>query len=177
MSAPTFAIVVAVDADGGVGKGGVIPWHLPPDLRYFKALTTGPGRQTNAVIMGRKTWRSIPGRFRPLPGRLNVVLSRNPGGLAVPAGVLVAGSLDAALALTADRAQRFVIGGAQVYAEALARPECDRLAITRLDQGFGCDVVFPDVPQVFRLAHQTPRHRHAAITYRFQRWTRAASPG
>ncbi len=172
----SFSIIVAVDAAGGIGKDGGIPWRLSPDMRYFKAVTLGPGALTNAVIMGRRTWDSIPLRFRPLPGRLNIVLSRTPDALDLPPGVRAAGSLDAALSLAAGHAQRFVIGGGAVYAEALQRPDCRSLAVTRLAGDFECDTTFPPIPAAFTLAHETPPRDHDGLAYRFQRWVRHPTP-
>ncbi|KAJ3351204.1 hypothetical protein GGF32_004424 [Allomyces javanicus] len=148
-----FSMVVAATRSGGIGKGGTIPWRLPKDMAYFKMITTKafqPGtKQQNAVIMGRKTWESIPAKFRPLPDRVNVVLTRQPDVLrpSLPAGVDVYGTLDAALtALSAqnDIAHIFVIGGGQVYAEALAHTACANVFLTEIDQELdGCDTWFP----------------------------------
>ena len=99
-----LVLVAAVAANGVIGRDNALPWHLSADLKHFKALTTG-----HAVIMGRKTWESLPGEFRPLPGRQNIVVTRNAGYRAP--GAEVAASLPAALAL-ARGAQAFVIGGA-----------------------------------------------------------------
>jgi dihydrofolate reductase len=126
-------IVAAVARNGVIGKDNRLPWHLSEDMRHFKALTTG-----HAVIMGRKIWESLPERFRPLPGRANMVISRDPGYRAP--GAAVFGSLGAALAgVTGDRA--FVIGGAQLYEDALKL--ADRLELTELDADFDGDAWFP----------------------------------
>ena len=116
----TVSLVVAADEEGGIGRGGGLPWHLPADLKHFRALTMG-----KPVIMGRRTWESIG---RPLPGRRNVVVSRQPS-LQVP-GCEVAGSLDDALRLADDAAEACVIGGAEIY--RLALPLADQIHLTRV---------------------------------------------
>ncbi len=105
-------LVFARAANGVIGNQGTLPWHLPEDLAHFKRLTLGC-----PVIMGRKTWDSLPPRFRPLPGRLNVVISRQSDCQAE--GAVVAHSLQAAMDLCAAYPQAWVIGGAQIYAQAL----------------------------------------------------------
>eukprot|EP00850_Spirogloea_muscicola_P017282 SM000147S01101 [mRNA] locus=s147:52578:53099:+ [translate_table: standard] len=131
----SFQVVVAAARRGlGIGAGGRLPWSLPGDMAHFKEVTTattvgGAGRR-NAVVMGRRTWESIPWRFRPLPGRLNVVLTRDAAAAAaLPPGVLaVNGGLDVALALLAAEEHAaavesvFVIGGGQVYRRVPASP-------------------------------------------------------
>lgn len=99
---PFIVIVAATAGSLGIGRHGKLPWHLPLDMEHFKQLTsmTTRANRMNAVIMGRKTWQSIPEKFRPLKNRLNVVLSRNPAvreQLNIPASVCVAGSLQEAL--------------------------------------------------------------------------------
>lgn len=121
MSRPRVAIVVAMDERGAIGRGGELPWRLPDDLRRFKALTLG-----KPVLMGRRTWESIGAR--PLPGRLNVVITRRPG-YAAP-GATVAGSLEAAYAAAGDAPELSVIGGAEIY--RLALPGTDVLHLTRV---------------------------------------------
>lgn len=150
MAVKTFDIVVALDQARGIGKDNGLPWKLPGDLRFFKKITSAaPDGKRNAVIMGRKTWESIPEKFRPLPGRLNIVLSRANNSL-LPPGVLGAASLDEAL-LCATRDESvsdvFIIGGAAVYSEALRHPHCNRLYVTEIAAQFECDaflVAFPD---------------------------------
>lgn len=147
-------IVAAVAGNGVIGCGGELPWHLPADLRHFRELTLG-----KPVVMGRRTFASIG---RALPGRTNIVISRNTGFSAD--GVQVVSSLDAALAMAAALADRdgagevMVIGGAEVYAAAL--PRADRLYLTRVHGAFEGDVVFPPVD--WSAWRQTSRDDRAA---------------
>jgi len=151
-----FDIVAAMDRRCGIARGGGLPWHLPVDLAHFRRVTrtTASAARQNAVIMGRKTWESIPPRLRPLPGRRNVVVSRSTS-LALPAGVLLAENLDQALErLAAPPVAEtvegiFVAGGGEIYALALPRPECRLLVLTRIDADFDCDTFFPELPGWF----------------------------
>jgi dihydrofolate reductase len=121
-----ITIVAAIARGGAVGRAGKLPWHYPEDLAHFKALTMG-----HAVVMGRKTWESLPVKVQPLPGRENAVLSRS--GARAP-GAIVYPDLDAALWGLCDvqgHDRIDVIGGAEVYAAAL--PVADRLEITEVD--------------------------------------------
>lgn len=129
-----MTLVAAVANNGVIGKDNALPWHLPEDLKHFKALTTG-----HVVIMGRKTWESLPERFRPLPGRTNVVVTRNAGYVAP--GATVVTSLDAAKKLGDDRTALFVIGGAELYAHAL--PLAQRLELTEIAADIEGDAFFP----------------------------------
>jgi dihydrofolate reductase len=126
-----LTIIVATDAQRGIGIDNALPWKLPEDMAHFKRLTTG-----HAIIMGRKTYDSIG---RPLPNRRNIVITRNAGWRAE--GVETVHSLEAARALVAAEAEAFIIGGAQVYAEALAM--ADQLIVTEIAQSFECDAFFP----------------------------------
>jgi len=130
-----IAIVAAVARNGVIGQENRLPWHLPEDLRHFKALTTG-----HVVVMGRKTWESLPVRFRPLPERVNVVVSRNPA-YSAP-GAIMAASLEDALKVGAG-GTAFVIGGAELYAHAL--PLAQRLELTEIAADFPGDATFPAV--------------------------------
>ncbi len=126
-------LIVAVARNGVIGRNGALPWRLPEDLAHFKRTTMG-----NPIIMGRKTWESIG---RPLPGRRNIVVSRSKN-LAAN-GAEIAADLDAALALCADATEAFVIGGAQLYAAALARAQ--RLLVTEIDADFDGDTHWPAI--------------------------------
>jgi len=174
---PAFSLVVALDQDRGIGLSGGMPWRLPSDMAYFKRITTeAPADHENAVIMGRKTYESIPERFRPLAGRLNVVLSRT--GCEAPApSVLMADSLDGALKqLEAQpRLHRaFVIGGGEVYRQALADPRCRTLYVTRIAARFGCDTYFPEFEAAFRRVTQSAPGDDNGIAYTFEIYERRA---
>jgi dihydrofolate reductase/thymidylate synthase len=198
MAAPaSFQLVVAAGRALGIGKGGGLPWKLPGDMAYFKELTTATrgGGKRNAVVMGRGTWESIPPRFRPLPGRVNVVLSRSAGGdennggvggraLELPSGVEAARSLDAALALLAAPPHGesvetvFVIGGGTVYEAALAHAGCVGVHLTRVDSDAPCDTFFPALdPSVWRLWGTAPPMADGGVRYQFEAWVRAGAKG
>lgn len=126
-----IVLVAAVAANGIIGKDGKLPWHLPEDLKHFKQVTMG-----HPVIMGRKTWESLKG---PLPGRDNIVITRQAGYEAT--GAAVASSLDAALALCAGEPVVCVIGGEQVFNDSL--PVATQLDLTEIQQDFEGDTRFP----------------------------------
>ncbi len=130
-------VVAALDGSWGIGKNGGLPWKsLPGDMANFRKVTIG--NKQNAVIMGRKTWDSIPTKFRPLKDRLNVVISHSPTTLQLPDGVLAFGSIDEAhealLALESNIEEIFVIGGAQIYAAAMNHPSCTTILLTRVSE-------------------------------------------
>jgi len=130
------SLVAAVARGGVIGRGGAIPWRLPEDLARFKELTTG-----YAVVMGRRTWDSIPESFRPLPGRRNVVVTRNPDWS--PPGGERAASLEEALRRLEGEERIYVVGGADVYAAAL--PLADELVLTEIDLAVEGDTFFPEL--------------------------------
>ena len=128
-------LIYARAANGVIGLNNTMPWHLPEDLAHFKQLTSG-----NPVVMGRKTWDSLPERFRPLPGRTNIVVTRSSDWQAD--GVLRAGSLEEALHVAAQHGDTvWVMGGAQIYAQAL--PLADAVEVTIIDQYFDGDAYAP----------------------------------
>lgn len=129
---PCLTVIAAVAANGIIGRDNRMPWHLPEDLKHFKTLTMG-----RPMIMGRKTWESLPGR---LPGRPHIVVSRNPDYRAE--GATVVASLPAALTAAGDTDEVFVIGGAEFYAQAL--PLADRLQLTEIAADYEGDTRFPD---------------------------------
>ncbi len=145
----TLTIIVAMDAQRGIGINNTLPWKLPEDLAHFKRLTTG-----HTIIMGRKTFDSIG---RPLPNRRNIVITRNPGWR--HDGVEAVGSVEAALALL-DGADGFVIGGAEIYQQSLQL--ADQLIITEIARTYTCDAFFPELDaSVWR---ETARERQASAT-------------
>jgi dihydrofolate reductase len=145
------ALVVAHSANRVIGRDGGLPWRLPSDLKRFRALTTG-----QTVVMGRRTYESLPDAFRPLPERRNVVLTSDPAYRAD--GAEVVGDLDAALV-----APCFVIGGGEVYAQAL--PRAQRVYATELEAEVDGDTFFPPLPaEKWRCVERSERiveHGHA----------------
>jgi dihydrofolate reductase len=172
----TFAIVAAVDDAGGLGRDGDLVWHLPGDLRYFREVTsrTNGALTRNAVVMGRLTWESIPERFRPLADRLNVVITRQPD-YGLPGDALRAGSLEQALDLVnalEDVESVFVVGGGQIYREAIRHPGCGQVLLTHVQGTFDCDVFFPDLPEEFTQQSLSPVETGDAHPYRYARYSR-----
>jgi dihydrofolate reductase len=143
---PRIYLLAAVAANGIIGAGGGLPWRLPEDLQHFKRLTMG-----HPIIMGRRTWESLKG---PLPGRENIVVTRNKGYEAAGAGV--ANSLEAALALCADEPIVFVIGGSQLFAESL--PIAAGLVMTEIYRDFEGDTWFPQYERSRWKESQRERH-------------------
>jgi dihydrofolate reductase len=159
MPGSTLFLIAAVARDGGIGHAGRLLARIPEDMRRFKQLTLG-----SPVIMGRATWDSIG---RPLPGRDNIVVTRNPSWHAE--GARPAASLDAALALAAGASRVFITGGAALY--ALALPRADVLELTEIDEVYPADTFFPswnraDFRQTSREAHETVEGlRYSFVTY------------
>jgi dihydrofolate reductase len=155
------ALVVAYSANRVIGRDGGLPWHLPGDLKRFKALTTG-----HAVVMGRRTYESLPAAFRPLPNRRNVVLTSDPAYRAE--GAEVVGDLEAALA-----GDCFVIGGGDVYAQAL--PHAGRVYATELEAEIDGDTYFPPLPAAeWRCVERSERVVEDGHGYRFSVYDRVA---
>lgn len=147
---PRLVLIAAVARNRVVGDGEKMPWHLPEDLKYFRTQTAG-----SPVLMGRKTWDSLPPRFRPLPGRRNLVLSRQADWQAE--GAERVARLGDVLNLPSATGQLFVIGGAQVWAEAL--PLADELRLTEIDRDCAGTVHFPavDAAQFVEVSRETHR--------------------
>ena len=161
-----FSVVVAADEAWGIGREGDLPWRLKGDMAWFRRLTVGDGSLgvPNTVIMGRRTWESIPERFRPLPDRHNVVVSSNRE-LQLPDGVSLACGLDEALEMASD-GDVFVIGGGQLYAAALASPACTTVHLTRVSGVHDCDTYMPDPTGSFHQIAATPAQDEGGIHWR-----------
>ncbi len=157
-----LTLIVAMDRDRGIGNDNQLPWHLPEDLAHFKRLTSG-----HPIIMGRKTFDSIG---RALPNRRNIVVTRNAQW--AHDAVEAVGSLDAAIALV-GAAPAFIIGGAQIFAEAM--PIAERLVVTKIAHSFVCDTFFPALDDA--VWHETacePHHSAAnGYDYAFVTYQRA----
>ncbi len=196
-----FSLIAAIDSKNGVGRDQTLPWKLRQDMAFFRAVTTnGIGGVTcfvppldplknpsanlvhdenaqNVVIMGRKTWCSLPPKHRPLLARQNIILSRTSSDFSK---VPVSASFEMALGLPETMAapEVFVIGGAAVFAEAIVHPLCNRVILTRIDGDFGCDVFFPPMPNRFHCVttsewktENTPSAEGPTSTrFRFEIW-------
>ena len=153
--------IVACDLAGGIGYNNAIPWHLPADLRYFKAITQDAG----CVIMGRKTWESLP--RKPLPNRLNIVLSRRT--LALPPAAIHAPDLDTAIRTSTQAGvQPCIIGGAGIYQLALSY--ITTVYITRVHAQYTCDVFFPELSAKFKRVYASEPLEDNQIAYHHERW-------
>ncbi|MES2975862.1 MAG: dihydrofolate reductase [Pseudomonadota bacterium] len=159
-------LIFAKARNGVIGKDNAMPWHLPEDLAHFKRTTMGC-----PVIMGRKTWDSIPPKFRPLPGRTNIVVTREAGWHAE--GALRAGSVEQAIALCPKDADVWVVGGAQIYAQTL--PLATSAVVTEIDADFEGDAhapaFGPEWVEVAREAHVSA----TGLKFSFVTWGNSAS--
>ncbi|WP_167047774.1 dihydrofolate reductase [Salinibacterium sp. ZJ454] len=169
MTPPKIGLIWA-EADGGViGRDGVMPWHLPEDLAHFKSITLN-----SAVVMGRRTWDSLPPRFRPLPGRRNIVVTRQPDWR--EADVETAHSVPDALALAAaqptDTGFTWVIGGAQLFTALIG--EANRLEVTKIRVTISGDTIAPTITKRFRRVDADPQNgwhtSKTGLEYRFLRY-------
>ncbi len=163
------SLIWAQGHGGALGVDGRLPWRLPEDLALFRERTTG-----STVVMGRRTWDSLPERFRPLPGRRNVVLTRDAGWTAD--GAVRAGSVTEALAAPGPL---WVIGGGEVYAEFL--PHAGRLVVTDVDLAVDADTWAPAIGPEWRREHRDPAEgwstSASGIRYAVSTWTRASGTG
>lgn len=161
-------LIYARAANGVIGRNGALPWHLPEDLAHFKRTTLGC-----PVIMGRKTWDSLPQRFRPLPGRVNIVVTREIDWSAE--GAVVAHSLEAARDLCPPGSDAWVIGGAQIYAQAL--PLASSVKVTEIAQVFEGDAFAPELGPEWRESHREAQVSANGLSFAFVTYTHATSTG
>lgn len=136
------SLIVATDLNRGIGKNNDLMWHLPSDMQFFKKTTTN-----HIVVMGRKNFESIPERFRPLPNRENVILTRNPAYHAE--NCLVFNSLEACFDHFKKETEKtiFIIGGGEIYAEALNSGKIQEMFITTVNHVFDADTFFPAISE------------------------------
>jgi dihydrofolate reductase len=175
----TMSLIVAHCSSNGIGNKNCLPWSLPSDMKRFKALTTTTHTHgnCNAVIMGRKTYESLPAKSRPLPNRLNVILSGNTNirtELQLPPSVLVIHSMDDLFTSLPDNIENvFIIGGESVYREALSHPLCTRLFVTVIKGEYECDKYFPIIPAAdYRLVSRSAVQHEAAISFSYLEFER-----
>ncbi|KAI9106223.1 dihydrofolate reductase-like domain-containing protein [Phlyctochytrium arcticum] len=183
---PKLSLIAAALPNNGIGKQNTLPWSVPTDMKFFNLITTYLGRRTgsayptspksdgtlgpmNIVIMGRKSWESIPDKYQPFKGRINIVLSRNEGfrktleerfrkssSISPSSPVYTFPNLDSALSTIQESISHsnvFITGGGELYKESITHPSCDRVFLTRLEPAGpdtptpDCDTFFPDVPR------------------------------
>lgn len=176
--APAVGMIWAEARGGVIGAGGGMPWHVPEDLAHFRKTTRGC-----PVIMGRKTWESLPERFRPLPGRTNIVITGDAAraGEFAAEGAATASSLEAAVELAqttaADADQVWVMGGGTIYAEAVEKGLAQQAEVTRLDIDTDGDTCAPALdPAQWELVSAEPesgwKTSESGIRYRFETYRR-----
>ena len=180
MSAPRIGLIWAQARGGVIGAGGTMPWHLPEDLKHFSRTTKG-----SPVVMGRRTWESFPEKFRPLPGRTNIVITSDDafaeegavrardlaGALRLADEVLAEGA-GAPAGSSADAAMIWVIGGGRVYRDA--RDQAELLVVTEIDLAVDGDTTAPAIPQGFTPEEPDPAWStsRTGTRYRILRFTR-----
>lgn len=178
----SFSIVVALDAKNGIGKNGLLPWYLKADLKHFKEITTKTTscEKKNVVIMGRKTWDSLPAHFRPLPERINLVLTRNQK-LPLPEGVIKADQFQNAFAVLSESFLQkslehiFVIGGQQIFEAALKEKTCEKIYATHIERNFLCDTFFPSFKTQFEKCSSSINHVENNLSFCFKDYIRKSN--
>ena len=158
-------LILARARNGVIGNNNTLPWHLPEDLAHFKRTTLGC-----PVIMGRKTWDSLPPKFRPLPGRVNVVVTRQASWQAQ--GAVVVNSLEAACAACPPDSTAWVIGGAELYAQALAL--ASTAVVTEIDADFEGDAFSPHFGPEWRESARESHLSSNGLGYSFVSYTKNA---
>ena len=168
-----IALIYARAANGTIGKDGAMPWHLPEDLAHFKQLTSGC-----PVVMGRKTWDSLPARFRPLPGRRNIVITRqsdwSQNGVqrasSLPEALQIAEQQDGGSSSSSSSSTVWIMGGAQIYAQAL--PLADRVEVTEIAQDFDGDAFAPVLGPEWQLVARDSHVGKGGLPLSFVRYVR-----
>lgn len=175
-----FSIILAIDSKNGLGKENALAWKLSGDMKYFKkttVLTDNPD-DINVVIMGRKTWESIPSKFRPLPGRINCVLTRNPPHIPPSQGGGNQGcvyfeSLDSCLEEIENMKnvwKVFIIWWAQIYNQVLEDSRLEKIYLTQVKWDFDCDVFFDGIPSTFEQEWSSEAVKEWWIEFQFEVW-------
>ena len=173
-----IACIVAHDQGFGIGKDNQIPWRLSKDMAHFKRITTQCDSDStqNVVLMGRKTWDSLPDRFKPLPDRINMVMSR--GELDLPEGVIGVTSFEEAfeyydrLVTQGKAGTFFCIGGGQLYEQCLQMNACQTLYITRVHHTYECDAFFSNYENLFTQVSSSEIFKDQSVPYSFHMFER-----
>ncbi len=174
-------MILAVDEKLGLGKDNTLSWRIPADMKYFKDVTSNTKdlAKLNAVIMWRKTWESIPAKYRPLPDRVNCVLSRSITDESINSKiddfVLYFNSLDSCLEELNKKdniEDVYIIWGAFLYNQIISDERLDKIYITRVFGDYDCDVFFDGIPESFSLESYTDEQEQNWIKFRFEVWKR-----
>ncbi|OED34364.1 hypothetical protein AB834_07065 [PVC group bacterium (ex Bugula neritina AB1)] len=165
----TFNIIVAHENFLGIGIDNTLPWKIKKDLKHFFTITMAVKEKgkRNALIMGRKTWESLPINVRPLPSRLNIVLSKNYKNLG---DCLIFESFEHALkaaSLMEDIDEIFVMGGEKVYKEAIGHPMCSKIYITEVYRDIDCDKFFPEYKNKYHLIEESVEYKEGDYRFKF----------
>lgn len=168
-----FSIILAVDSKNGLGKENTLAWRLSGDMKYFKKITvlTEKPDDTNVVIMGRKTWESIPSKFRPLPGRINCVLTRDKN--FEDEGCVSFNSLDSCLRDIEDMKniwRVFIIWWSQIYNQVLEDSRLEKIYLTQVKWDFECDVFFDGIPENFSQESYSEAISEWWVEFQFEIW-------
>jgi dihydrofolate reductase len=201
----TFSIVAAVDQENGLGRNGDLAWRLKEDMAFFKALTVAKDPRSatekfgldlkgidfhtsslntpvkeatqNAVLMGRKTWDSIPSAYAPLVERHNIVLTRDVDTMTnskKTEDISYCSSLNEALEQSQGSLYTYLIGGGNLYKQGITHPQCDALFLTQLKGTFGCDTFFPKIPDSFQLLRESDFRIEGDIEFKYTLWRRTS---
>ncbi len=186
-----FNIIVAMDKKNGIGRGGVLPWHLPADLRRFRKITCASREgKKNIIIMGRKTWESLPQKYRPLPKRINFILSRNnrnQEGLVIEdklsasgEDVYVVNGFEHAMSIIETQlvdiaGDVYVIGGQQIFELVIDNEYCHKIYATHILHEFDCDIFFPPFQDKFKKITASDILYDSGIPFYFAEYLRCES--
>ena len=175
-----FSLIIAVDNENWIWKDGALTWSIPEDMKHFKETTqsTQDPQKKNAVIMGRKTWESIPEKFRPLKWRVNCVLSSSPENIQSGDDTQCYTSLDSCLKVLERNnsiESIFIIGWAQLYNEVLKDNRLEKAIITRIYHKYHCDVFFHGLPLNFELSSRSEMKNHEGVEFEFSVYSRKTS--
>ena len=167
-------LIVAHCRNRGIGMHNKLPWKLKSDMERFKKLTVGDGN--NAVIMGRKTWESLPEKYRPLPNRTNIILSNTIKDLD---NVVIFGSSSEARKYCLDNkfTETWIIGGSKVYSEFLKTCDLSNIYITEIYQNYNCDAYFPELPMNYTCVEHHNWLREGGVVYGFKLYKNNVLPG